>query len=130
MNIYRPKINHFHLWKDERNQSITKALTAGATVYSDEIFASSDRGYATLALQVTGVGTCVITIKVQYKLPMLSTWTTAVTLASISPGANTVTYAYRLDGILGINWFPNLPLRYQIIETGAGAATLQGVHTI
>lgn len=130
MDIYRPKINHFHLWRDERNQSTTKALAAAGTAYSNEIFASSDRGYATLALQVIGVGTCALTIKIQYKLPMLSTWTTAVTIASVSPGANTVAYAYRLDGILGLNWFPNLPLRYQILETGGGTAILQGVHTI
>lgn len=128
--LYRPKINTFPLWKDDRLQGTTKALTAAGTVYSDEIYASSDRGYATLGLEVAGASTVAITISVQYKLPGTDTWSTAVTLASISTGANTISYFYRLDGVLGLNWFPNLPIRYKFVETGAGTATLKGAHVI
>lgn len=112
----------------EKQQGIketTKSVTHGNTIYSDEIFAPSEHGFASLALQyvvdvLDSTGSCVVGI--QYRIPGTSTWTTAVTIATLNAAtpvkgvSNGATY--RLDAILNVNWIPNIQTRISFAFTG------------
>lgn len=107
----------------------SKSVLHGNTIYSDEIYAPSDHGFASLALQyvvnvLDSTGSCVVGI--QYKIPGTSTWTTAVTIATLNAatpvkGANNGV-VYRLDAVLNVNWIPNIPSRISFVFTGTDDA--------
>lgn len=128
----------FSLNQQKVRETTKTLIKSSGTVYSEEIYAPSEHGYASVlihAVYTEGVpnGGIALTVKVSYKYPETSNWSTAVTLATLTGQTGTKVHTYRLDAVLGLNWVPNTTLRYEFsIPSGndADQVVLKGRHIV
>jgi len=115
-----------------RSQALSVA--ANETIYSDEIYVSSNKTFATVGFRFNvTAGSPNVTVKVRYRLfdDEEGNWGDAITLKAIGVISDSVKF-YRLDAELGLNWMPNTPMEYIFIESAGGAAafTVKGEHSV
>jgi hypothetical protein len=125
--------------KQQRIKETTKTLIkSSGTVYSEEVYAPSEHGFGSVLIhaiytEAVPNGGVAMTIKVSYKFPGTSNWSTGVTLATLTGQTGTKVHTYRLDATLGINWIPNTTMRYEFsIPSGSDAdqVVLKGRHIV
>jgi len=111
-------------------QSISVA--SGGTSYSDFIFPSSKKSFASVEFETTYTGNASIAVSVVYGSRRGSEYVSdAVSLGTITGTDETKLHLFRLDALLGTNWHPNVPLKYKFVDSGlGGTASIKGAHYV